>query len=208
MEEAVSYYQKAMDSLDNNVEDLIIAELYCKYALAHDDKNDTYTAFDYYNKCLTVPNNPFKALAYSNMASCYYDMESYDEALACFKKAYELEKENNNYDGIYYTASRIAKIYLKEDLPKSYDYLIEAKKSAEFINEDFYILESTIALGDYYYNYSNKTKECLKEYFKALNLAQNFINEIDINIIKSRIEDMKHRMDEEDFAEIESKYAK
>lgn len=208
LDEAISYYQRAIESLDDNDEEKIIAELYFKYALAHDEQNDMDTAFNYYNKCLTVPNNPFKALAYSNMASCYYDRESYDDALACFKKSYKIEKDNNNYDGIYYTASHIAKIYLKEDIKKAYDYLIEAKKSAEFINEDFYILESTIALGDFYYNYSDKSKECLREYYKALNLAQNFINEIDINIIKARIEDMKHRMNEDEFVEIERKYAK
>ncbi len=87
----------------------------------------------------------------------------------CFIKAYEIEKSKNNYEGIYYTAFHLAKIYLKENSDNALKYLLEAKSSAEFINEEFYMLETSIALGDYYYNFSDKYKESLREYFKAKN---------------------------------------
>ena len=118
-DEAYSYYKKALDSLDENVENDVLADLYFKYALANDDRGEEETAYEYYNKCIAVAgNNPYKALAYSNLASCYYDNESYDEAKACFKKAYDIEKTNNNYDGIY-----IIEVNDNDSIKKSYEYM-------------------------------------------------------------------------------------
>lgn len=206
-EEAYMYYKKALDSLDENVDEKVLAELYFKYALASDDRDEDETAFEYYTKCISVSaKSPYKALAYSNMASCYFDNESYDEALDCFIKSYKIEKNNNNYDGIYFTSSHIAKIYIKKGSKKAFDYLIEAKKSAEFINEDFYIIQADIALGDYYYNSPKDAKEALTEYLKARNIALKTTIDVDIDKINQRIDDMKLRMDAESFEELVGKY--
>ena len=90
-EEAYTYYKKALDSVDENIEKEILTELYFKFALANDDKNNINEAFNYYNKCIAIEsNNPYKALAYSNLASCYYDNENLDDAKICFEKAYEI----------------------------------------------------------------------------------------------------------------------
>ena len=207
-EEAYSYYRKALDSLDENVDEGTLAELYFKFALANDDRGDINQAFEYYNKCITVGNNSYKASAYSNLASCYMENESYDDAMYCFRQAYEIEKQNNNYEGIYYNAANIAKILTKIGSEDALQYLIEAKKSAEFINEDFYIMQASVALGDYYYNHSESYKDCLKQYYLALRLAKVDSENIDVTKIESRIEDMRLRMKPQEFAEIESKYGK
>lgn len=206
-DEAYSYYQKALDSSDENTPADLLAELYFKYALACDDREDEKSAFEYYAKCIALGgHNPYKALAYSNMASCYYDNENYSDALDCFKKAYDIEKNNNNYDGIYYTASNIAKIYVKEKSPEALKFLLEAKQSAEFINEDFYILEASIALGDYYYNDVSLNQKALIEYFKAEKIAQTLAASVDTEKLEQRIKDMKLRMDKDVFEDIEKKY--
>ena len=206
-EGAYVYYEKALASLDENTTDATRAELYFKYALANDDNNDEKKAFEYYSKCITInKDNPYKALAYSNLGSCYFDNNNYSDAGDCFKKAYDLEKANNNYDGIYYSASHLAKICLKERNKKALEYLIEAKQSAEFINEDFYLLEATIALGDYYYNNISLNKKALIEYFKARRIAETLGNAVDSSKIQNRINDMKLRMDSEVFNDIEKKY--
>lgn len=207
--DAYNYYKKAIDSLDDTVEKATLAELYFKYALSIDDRGNSDEAFEYYNKCIAVGgNNPYIAFAYSNMASCYFDNETYDEALNCFKKAYEFDKKDNNYDGIYYNASHLAKIAVKNGSKEAINYLLEAKRSAEFLNEEFYILESTIALGDYYYNNPEKWDNCLVEYFKAKNLAKNLSSPIEFAKIERRINDMKLRMKKDTFKEIEEKYDK
>ena len=206
-EEAYLYYKKALESLDENVQKSVLAELYFKYALASDDREEDETAFEYYNKCLSLSvKSPYKVLAYSNLASCYFDNGNYDEALNCFLKSYKIEKNNNNYDGIYYTSSNIAKIYILKDSPKAIDYLIEAKKSAEFLNEDFYVIEASIALGDYYYNMPKYYQEALCEYLKARNIAFNIDITIDIEKINKRINDMELRMEPEVFKETMDKY--
>ncbi len=202
-DEAYTYYKKALESLDENVDEHTLAELYFKYALSCDDRGEVEQAYKYYNKCIAIPvENPYKSLAYSNLASCYYENGTYDEALDCFLHAYNLDKSSNNYDGIYYNASHLAKL----DKKKQLEYLREAKKSAEFINEDFYILESTLALGDYYYNEPNKHKEALREYFKAKKTAKNLAGTVDINKIETRINDMRLRMNTEEFNEIAQRY--
>lgn len=208
-DEAYSYYKKALDSLDENVEQNTLAELYFKYALANDDRGELEQAYEYYNKCIACGHtNSYKASAYSNLGSCYYENESYDDALSCFEKAYEIEETNNNYEGIYYNASYIAKIYAKRGSEKALEYLMEAQKSAEFINEEFYIMQSAIALGDFYYSHPEKYKECLKQYFIAKRLASTSSEKIDISKIESRINDMKLRMTQEDFEQIEKRYEK
>ena len=206
-ENAFSYYQKALDSLDENVENSILAELYFKFALANDDKGDSNLAFEYYNRCISITEgNKYLALAYSNLASCYSENGNLDDAINCFMKAYEIEKAHNNYDGIYYTSSHIAKIMLENGDKNAFKYLVEAKQSAEFVNEAFYIVESSIALGDYYYNIPSKSTEALTEYCKAKKVAVNSSEEIDITNINKRISDMSLRMSKQDFTEILTKY--
>ncbi len=209
IDNASTYYEKAIDSLNENSNDEKLAELYFKYALINDDKNNESLAFEYYNKCLSIQkNNSYKSIAYSNMGAYYYDNNNYDDALACYKKAYNIEKEHNNFEGIYHNASNIAELLLDLNNKKALEYLLEAKKCAEFINDNFYMLKSTIALGDYYYNDKKLLKECLIEYFKALVLAENTEIEVNINKIKERIDDMKLRMTPEEFTSIENKYGK
>ena len=140
------------------------------------------------------------------MASCYYENNNLEDAINCFKNAYELEKINNNYDGIYYNASNLAKIYILLHDAEALKYLIEAQKSAEFINEPLYSTEAAIALGDYYYNIPNKKEACLEEYFKAKVLSRPLVGELDVKKIDSRIFDMKQRMSPESFTRIEKKY--
>ncbi len=206
-EEAYSYYEKALTSLDENTQDETLAELYFKYALANDDKGDEQRALEYYVKCISInSNNQYKALAYSNMGSCYFDNENFSDARDCFEKAYKIEKSNNNYDGIYYTSSYLAKIAIEENDKKALNYLLEAQQCAEFINEDFYLVESSLALGDYYYDNISLNKKALIEYLKARKYAINLGTTVDVNKIEQRIKDMKLRMKSSDFEELEKKY--
>mgnify|MGYP002857246181 CR=1 FL=1 len=206
-ENAYTYYQKAIDSLDENTSDETLAELYFKFGLVNDEKDNTQTAIDYYNKCITVgKNNLYKASAYSNLGSCYLENKNFADAETCFLEAYKIEKASNNYDGIFYTANYLAKIYINLNSPKALDYLIEAKQSAEFVNENLYILEASIALGDYYYNDITANTKALTEYFQAKKVAMNMGSAVDITKIENRIEDMRLRMDKTDFEQIERKY--
>ena len=203
--EAYSYYKKALESLDENTSEETLSELYFKYALASDDRGDEKTAFEYYTKCITLnEDNPYKSLAYSNMGACYFDNNNLADAKDCLKKAYDIEKRNNDYDGIYYNASQLAEVLVAMHDKNALNYLIEAKQSAEFLDEGYYIMESCVALGDYYYNDSSLAKKALKEYFEAKRIAVAIGD--DVEKIDNRIKDMKLRMSKEEFSEIENKY--
>ena len=204
-DDAYLYYQKALASMDENTPDKTLAELYFKYALASDDRGDEKTAFEYYTKCAVLSNdNPYKSLAYSNMGACYFDNGNLCDARDCLKKAYEIEKNNNDYDGIYYNASQLAEVLVKMHDENALEYLKEAKQAAEFLNEDFYIMKADVALGDFYYNIPAQHKNALKEYFKARKTAE-LIGE-DVQEINRRINDMKLRMKNNEFSEIENQY--
>lgn len=206
-EEAYKYYIKALESLEDNISNETKAELYFKLGLMCDEKEDKKNAFEYYNKCINIDSsNSYKALAYSNLGACYFDNGNYSDAESCFLKSYKLEKENNNYDGVYYTSSYLAKICISQNSKQALDYLIEAKQSAEFINEDFYILESSIALGDYYYNQKDMTTNALTEYLKGRRIAQNLGGVVDIDKIEERIRDMQLRVNKDEFERLEQKY--
>lgn len=203
--EAYSYYKKALESLDENTSEETLSELYFKYALASDDRGDEKTAFEYYTKCITLnEDNPYKSLAYSNMGACYFDNNNLADAKDCLKKAYDIEKRNNDYDGIYYNASQLAEVLVAMHDKNALNYLIEAKQSAEFLDEGYYIMESCVALGDYYYNDSSLAQKALKEYFEAKRIAVAIGD--DVEKIDNRIKDMKLRMSKEEFSEIENKY--
>ena len=204
-DDAYLYYQKALASMDENTPDKTLAELYFKYALASDDRGDEKTAFEYYTKCAVLSNdNPYKSLTYSNMGACYFDNGNLCDARDCLKKAYEIEKNNNDYDGIYYNASQLAEVLVKMHDENALEYLKEAKQAAEFLNEDFYIMKADVALGDFYYNIPAQHKNALKEYFKARKTAE-LIGE-DVQEINRRINDMKLRMKNNEFSEIENQY--
>jgi len=208
-EKAYEYYKKALESLDENVDKTVLAELFFKFGLANDDKGEFNTAIEYYKKCISIKSdNSYKALAYSNIAECYLDLGNKDEALKFFKEAYNIEKKNNNYDGICYTSSEIAEILIINKPSKALTFLKEAKKSAEFLNKSSYIIESSVKLGDYYYNLPDKLDLCLKEYLTALRTAINSAESIDLSKIEKRIQDMKLRMDKSKFKDIEKKYGR
>ena len=204
-DEAYSYYQKALDSSDENTPEDELAELYFKFALASDDRGDEKTAFEYYSRCASINNkNPYKSLSYSNLGSCYFDNNKFNDAKNCLLKAYNIDKNNNDYDGIYYNASKLAEVLMEIHDNDAINYLLEAKQAAEFLNENFYIMMACVALGDYYYNNISYNKKALIEYLKARQIAVSIGD--DVKKIDNRIQDMKLRMNENEFKEIENKY--
>lgn len=207
--DAYSYYKKALDSLNENVDSETLAELYFKFALSNDEKDDIKTALEYYDKCIGIGEpNLYKASAYSNIAACYYEMGNSSEALKNYLIAYDIEKNNNNYDAIYYNSSKIAQIYIEEGSDEALKFLIEAEQCADFLDEPFYMITSSIAIGDYYYNIPEKMKDSLIKYFKAKKIAERTYDEENIKNINRRIKDMQIRLGKNKFEEIQKRYDK
>ena len=64
---------------------------------------------------------------------------------------------------------------------------ILAKQSAEFLDEGYYIMESCVALGDYYYNDSSLAKKALKACRSALTMLQSTSLKTNMNSTRTEL---------------------
>lgn len=206
---AFDYYKKALELSNATMDVETLSELYFKYALCSDDRNDITTAIEYYEKCININRDPkvnkFLSSAYSNIATLY--LEKRDNAIAVknFLQAYQIDEANENYDGIYFSATKLAQIMQRKLPDKAIFYFKKAKQCAEKLNDIFYMASSLLALGDFYYG-QKQDALALDEYFTALDLVKNDFSKDNISKIEMRINDIKFRIGADKFAVIENEY--
>ena len=73
---------------------------------------------------------------------------------------------------------------------------------AKTMNESFYIISTNLALGDFYFN-RNDNEKAFKYFKDALMLAQNETTKDNVEKIQLRIDDIRLRIGEERFNELE-----
>lgn len=202
---AYEYYKQAIEHSDGTMNEEILSELYFKYALILDDKNDTKTAIEFYNRCININSddkiNMFLSPAYSNIATLYLEKNDIENALNNYAKAYEIDKQNNNLEGMYYSSSKLASLIQRRQPEKALEYLNDALECAKLTKDIFYIVSASLALGDFHYD-KNKSEIALKYYINALDLAKNSFSEDNINKIKIRINDIKFKIGVERFNQL------
>lgn len=202
---AFAYYKLAIDASHESMDVKVLAELYFKYALALDDKNDSKTAIEFYNKCIKLSDdykiNKFLSPTYSNIATLYMEKNDTENAVNTYAKAFEIDKQSNNIEGMYDSASKLASILQRKRPEVAREYFETALDCARQIKDVFYIVSASLAFGDYYYD-QQQNEIALKYYFGALNLAQNGFSQDNINKINIRINDIKFRLGVEKFENI------
>lgn len=201
-QKAFEYYKLAIDYSDDSMSVEILSELYFKYALTMDDKNDVKKAIEFYNKCINLggnfKSNKFLSSSYSNIATLYLEKNDTENAINNYTKAYEIDKQSRNLEGLYYSSSKLASILQRKQPEKALEYLNIALDCATLIKDVFYIVSASLAIGDYYYD-RNQSEIALKYYITALDLAQNDFSQDNINKINSRINDIKFKIGVEKF---------
>lgn len=206
---AFDYYKKALDLSNTTMDSETLSELYFKYALCSDDRNDITTAIEYYEKCININKDPkvnkFLSSAYSNIATLYLERNDNAIAVKNFMQAYQIDEANENYDGIYFSATKLAQMMQRKLPDKAIFYFRKAKQCAEKLNDIFYMASSLLALGDFYYG-QKKDELALEEYFTALDLVKNDFSKDNISKIEMRINDIKFRIGAEKFAVIQNEY--
>lgn len=202
---AFNCYKNSISICDKVHDVKTLSELYFKYALALDDKNDVKNAIEFYNKCINLSDdftvNKFLSSAYSNIATLYLEKNDMESAQQNYLKAYEMDKANNNYDGMYYSASKLASIMQKRNSNEAIKYFEIALDCAKSINDIFYTVSAALAIGDYHYD-KKQSEIALKYYLSALDLANNNFSQDNINKINVRINDIKFRLGVERFEEL------
>ncbi len=206
---AYEYYKKAIQISNPAMDTETLSELYFKYALIADDKGNTQEALDYYTKCINLSDddnlNKYLSAAYSNIATLHLERNDKAYAVKCFVKAYELDAKHDNYDGMYFSATKLAQMAQKNYPDKALEYLNKAKECANKLNDTFYMASAALATGDFYYS-QKKNEEALKEYFFAYNIAQNDFSKDNLNKIQMRIDDIKFRIGQETYNKIETEF--
>lgn len=206
---AYEYYKKAISLSNTSMDTETLSELYFKFALIADDKGDTPSALDYYNRCINLSSdeklNKYLSAAYSNLATLYFERNEASTAAKYFTKAYELDETNGNYDGMYFSATKLAQLAQKNFPEKAIEYLVKAKECAKKLNDTFYIASAVLATGDFYY--SRKENEiALREYLSAYEIAKDEFSKENLSKIQMRIDDIKFRIGLDAFNKIETEF--
>lgn len=199
---AFEYYKLALDYSDERMNIETLSELYFKYALIMDDKNDVKTAIEFYNKCIDLggdfKSNKFLSSSYSNIATLYLEKNDMENAVKHYLKAYEIDKHSDNLEGMYYSSSKLASILQRKQPQEALEYFSVALDCAKLIKDVFYIVSASLAIGDYHYD-RNQNEIALKYYISALDLAQDNFSQDNINKINIRINDIKFKIGVEKF---------
>lgn len=204
---AFEYYKKAVESSNESMDVETLSELYFKYALISDDKNDEKSAVEFYEKCINLNPDPklnkFLSSAYSNIAAIYLEKNDSSAAVKNYLKAYEIDKKNDNYDGMYYSATKLASVLQRRYPEEALKFLNRAFDCAKMLNDNFYIASASLAVGDYYYD-RKQDEVALKYYIFAFELVQNDFSKDNIDKIKMRLNDIKFRLGEDRFENLVS----
>lgn len=202
IQKAFEYYKLAIEIADDSVEPEILSEIYFKYALALDDKNDVRGAIEFYTKCINLSDdinvNKFLSSAYSNMATLHLEKNDTEKAVEHFEKAYQFDEKSGNIEGMYYSANKLASMLSRRMPEKALKYFETALDCAKLIKDSFYIVSAYLAIGDFHYD-KNKNETALKYYIYALDLAKTNFSQDNINKINTRINDIKFKLGIEKF---------
>lgn len=154
-------------------------------------------SLEYYQ--IALDDDPEFALAYQNMAWTHFNMNEYEKAITCFKKAHKLRSSNNfaTLNGLALSYERmgeieIAKDYFKENIKLSPDHIWTYRNYTEFLSrqKDTVELASVFSkarsqsfagpmyymmMGGYYF-YQNRVDSSSYFFKKAIDLEPNNID--------------------------------
>lgn len=203
----MNYIKTALANITADTDKIIQSEIHFQFAFLSDEFNNEESAIEHYNKCIEITTEPNKytALSYSNLGEIYADKNNLDKAKEYFQKASELEKTTGNDYGVYYTLSKLVELTPREDKDTRLKLMNEARGFAINSRDNDSIIQSTIALGDMYYDYS-MPQDALIEYFNLYTQGKDIMEPENLDKLKSRIQDIKARLGKEEFEKLAPNY--
>ncbi len=201
---AFDYYKEAIALNPLGTDKEVLSELYYKFAIENENNGEDEIAVNYYKKCISLEmkKNPYLSDALSNIACLYDDIGETNLAIKYYQESLKIDENNRNLNGVYSSLMKLAEIYLAKEPQKSLEYYEKALDIAKALNESFYIVSTEIELGDFYFNRLDH-KFALKYYKDALTIVEKLNNKENITKIQMRINDIKLRIGEERFIELE-----
>ena len=208
IQEAYKIYKSAFTLIEPSTNRKVLAELYFKFAAVCDDLDETETAIKLYRRCLDIEkDNPNIAVAAYNLAMIYDDTGSTDLAVKYYQDSLNFDEAAGNKSGIYETSVRLAKIHKRKNPETAFEYYRKAVNIAKEINEPYYIMASNIEYGDFCAD-KREFSKALKAYIRAMSKTKDKSTEAYKTEIEQRIRDLRVRLGEETFKQIESEIIK
>lgn len=218
-------YEKALQASDLEYPDnKLLSEIYFKTAILYDDGQNTEKALEYYQKSIDAIKNSdvessFYSTCYVNMGLIYselwaenttgttnnYAEEYFKKTAQNFEIALEIDKKEENQNGIYFVSRQLSMLYRDIEPQKSAEFLQNTLDAAVTLKDNFKTAISRLELGDYYYNAMNN-RLALINYFEAQKALGAEISDENKERISTRINDMKIKMESSEFSEIAEEY--
>lgn len=211
-EKEFNYYQKSIPLVEVNTDKTVVAELYYKYAVANDEKDNPRGAVQFYKKCIELEQNPklnpYLTMALSNLAELYDEAGYATQAVKYYSKSIQIDTEIKNYNGLFYSYSHLGEIYIsRKDDTKAFKCLSSALDAAIQLKEIFYIADAKIKIGDFYYKRRNYNL-AYKYYSETYRIAEKSFTKDNLSKITSRINDIRQQVSENEFKQYQEEYDK
>ena len=109
-EQSYNYLKTALDNAESCDDEILLAELYYKFAVSCDEIGETKQAVLFYKNCVEInrKGNQFISSAYSNLAAIYDEAGVKESAAKFYELSLQIDEENENLNGIYLSAMKLA----------------------------------------------------------------------------------------------------
>lgn len=202
---AYSYLKSALKHADESENEKLLAELYYKFAILSDEIGETKQAVMFYKNCVEIDkkHNPYMSGAYSNLAVIYEEADAKNSAMKFYELSLAIDEEIGNSNGIYLSSMKLAALNRRTNPQDSLKFYERAFESACKLNEVFYKVSSTMAIGDYYL-LNKKPQSALEKYLEAKSYAEGSLSENNIKKIERRINDLTLQLGEDKLSEVQN----
>jgi len=202
IEEASKYVKKALSEAEKLSDIPLLCECYFKYALILDDSGNTNPAIKYYLRCIQTSNdvnvNEYAASAYSNLAEISMDGGNISAAKMYYELAIEADKQLENYEGLYYSYTKLAHLYKKDNPEKTYELLVSALGAAKRMEDISYTVSAYVEIGGFYAS-QGRFKQALKSYVLVKTIAPAYSADDLQGKINKRINKIKLQIGDTEF---------
>ena len=149
-----------IDYFENHDFNNLLPVAYYYGGRVYSDLGDAPQAMEYFHKALDCENinSHTKAVAYAQMAGLYHEQRVYDLAIHSYKKAIELNNNNNNITNSLYNTLNLANIYILQNRTDSAFILHNfVLNNAKELTNSSLILSSNIQLANIHLLNNNYT---------------------------------------------------
>ena len=149
-----------IDYFENNDFNNLLPVAYYYGGRVYSDLGDAPQALEYFHKAIDCPNitSNTMAVAYAQIAGIYHSQKVYDLAIPAYKKAIELNNNNNNITNSLYNTLNLANIYILQNRTDSAFILHNfVLNNAKELTNSSLILSSNIQLANIHLLNNNYT---------------------------------------------------